>query len=193
MDWRSCWRCATFIARGHRKSVASSTNRIVLSLIVPAPIRWIRPCYVALWRMVYNGSITRMNNIGDIGLSWRSPRPCLIGCPVSPFNRIQEVVVFQSRDMMSLHHWLNPIFSIISCKYSHRTELKAFAMSSLMNNMGVLARWKCLMAPCTYWKLSCRLLPFMKVLWHFEMILSRYGLRAKLHNYIEYLIQELFF
>jgi hypothetical protein len=33
----------------------------------------------------------------------------------------------------------------------------------------------------------------MKVLWHFEMILSWYGLRAKLHNYIEYLIQELFF
>jgi hypothetical protein len=39
-------------------------------------------------------------------------------------------------------------------RYSHLKLSNAFATSNLTNSIGVFERWKCLMAPWTYWKLS---------------------------------------
>jgi hypothetical protein len=99
-------------------------------------------------------TIASMKSIGDNGYPCPDPLRCLIGFPGVLLNRPLEEVLDQMTEIRTRHLCPNPIQRRTSSKYFHQTLSKALAMSSLMNNNGVLALWKRLIAPCTYWKLS---------------------------------------
>lgn len=139
---RSCLTLLTSVASGQTNNAASSTYKLVRNFIGSAPIGVSSPAYVALFNILCKGSIASMNNISDRGSPCRKPRRCRIGVPGIPFSSIREVVHPHKIDRISRHLCPNPNFSSASRRYSHRTLSKALAVSSLRNNIGVLALWK---------------------------------------------------
>jgi hypothetical protein len=137
-----CCRFLTSEAMGLRKSITSSAYKLVLKFMGSDPIGESSPCCVAMSSIFCNGSITKMNSMGDKWSPCRSPRVCLIGLPGSPLSNIPELVVLQIRAIMSLHLGSKPTLSMTSSKYSQRTLSNAFMISSLRSSIGVFTWWK---------------------------------------------------
>jgi hypothetical protein len=163
-SYNNCCKFSTSDAFGLMNKAVSSTYMLVRSFTSSALMGCSRPRSVAMSGSCCSGSMTRMKSSGDNESPCLRLLPCLIGPPAVPFRRMREEEVLHSRERMSRHRWLKPSCFRTSSRYSQRTLLNALVMSSLMNNMDVLERWKWRMAPCTYWKLSCIDLSRMNVL-----------------------------
>jgi hypothetical protein len=99
---------------GPTKMVASSTYKDVLIPLARAKMGCRIPCSVAKWRIRWSGSMTRMNNMGEMGSLYRRPLSCLMGLPGIPLRRILDEAVDSARLIHSLHLVLNPNLSITS-------------------------------------------------------------------------------
>ena len=101
---------------------------------------------------------------GDRGSPCRSPQPCFSGSPITPLIKTLDVAVDRRAETHSRNLLGKSRCRRRSKRKSHRTESKAFLMSSLNSSVGILLRWNFLAKLLTYVKLSWMLLFLMKAL-----------------------------
>lgn len=103
-----------------------------------------------------------MNNLGDRGSPCRNPLACLNFLPEIPLSSTLEEDVARRVVIQSFRLCPKPRAPMTSMRKTQLSESNALEMASLMNRDGLFDLCRALMTLCTYRKLSCMHLFFMK-------------------------------
>jgi hypothetical protein len=149
-----CITISTSVFTGLTKTAVSSAYRDSRSRAIQSLSGESKPSSVAFCKTCCKVSIVSMNRYGNSGSPCFRPHLCLIHRPQTPLSLTEEEEEDSSRQSQLRHLAGNPRCCNSSIRYSHETELKAFNMSSFINNAGVFFLWYALARFLTYRKFS---------------------------------------
>lgn len=113
-----------------------------LSLAAVGRIRLMMFLATASSKILWRGSMSRRNNMGDSGSPYRSPLACLNFFPSIPFRSTLDEDVASKVVTQLRHFWPKPMAPIVSIRKVQLRETKTLEMSNLMNRDGCFALCK---------------------------------------------------